>query len=367
MQPVPSPASVVGCETNTAMNHRPASRLQSQPSLGRLPSLTEESYSALNMSNMNNALPAYGMHQRVLPIPPVTQDQPQPILSTTHLPEIRPLRSEPKPNSRGLPSHSSLTWGTEYTTVPSTTMPVTCFDTTESFTQTNMLPPTTSLAEGPFGFPYHEMQFPTTSGSPDISPTTVHHSSDSSTTTSITQSDNRYQGNALPPIYTELPSDPVCKTLTGQYSINITHNDITHGATYTSGPTEGSMSATYQWPTRMSARQSYNYAGPSSYEVADTQSTRDEAFHTINGAAALPVKTSQNASSLHQPKPQPPRTASIEALCREPSHDQTESPRPTHPKHDRHRHGADQESRERHGNRAQSSSSKKKYAAVASI
>lgn len=363
MEPASSSASASGYETSVTFDPRQHPALRPQPSVGRFPSITAEAYSALNMSNMNHALPRHDMQQRMLPIPAVTQETPQPMLSATEIPEIPPLRSEPRNSVNGLPGRNSLPWNTDYTTMSSSTTPMTCYDPTDNYVPAAILPPTTSLAEGPFGYPYNGMQYSQVPGSPDVSPTSVHTSSDSSTTASMSHSDNRYQGHTLPPIFPEQQGDHSFPASIGHYSSSSTHNCVIREEPYTSCQSDSGISAAYQWPATMTSRPSYSYAGPSTYQNLDPQYTRGESSSAINDIPTLAMRPSQMLTSLQQPQPQPPRTASIEALCRQPSHERPASPpqqQQHHQQHARHRRGSGQESHERHGKRGQSSSSKGK-------
>lgn len=82
---------------------------QQQQQNGRLPSVTSESFSALNMGHLHTSLPTQTVQNRRLPIPQLTPSYEQPPFSGPDIPGIRPL-AEPKTRLSSFHSRIGAPW-----------------------------------------------------------------------------------------------------------------------------------------------------------------------------------------------------------------------------------------------------------------
>ncbi|CAK3764856.1 transcriptional regulatory [Lecanosticta acicola] len=80
---------------------------------GRLPSVTAEAFSSLNMASLHSSLPTQTVQERRLPVP-YTQSYQQSSFSTADVPQIRPLGSVPEQQPRvhisGIHSRHGMPW-----------------------------------------------------------------------------------------------------------------------------------------------------------------------------------------------------------------------------------------------------------------
>lgn len=83
----------------------------SNTSMARLPSVTGDSFSPLNMSSLHSSLPTQTVQERRLPVP---YSQQQASYASTEVPQIRPLTSLTEPQTRTQPgatySRNSMSW-----------------------------------------------------------------------------------------------------------------------------------------------------------------------------------------------------------------------------------------------------------------
>lgn len=83
----------------------------SNTSMARLPSVTGDSFSPLNMSSLHSSLPTQTVQERRLPVP---YSQQQASYASTEVPQIRPLTSLTEPQTRAQPgatySRNSMSW-----------------------------------------------------------------------------------------------------------------------------------------------------------------------------------------------------------------------------------------------------------------
>jgi hypothetical protein len=128
---------------------------QPQHSIGRLPSVTADTFSSLNMGHLNASLPAHRMHERSLPIPPRTQEVQHTAFNSVEVPEIRPLalHSEPRAHIHGIHSRSALPWAIDSASAPPMSV------STSSYAPPNEMPTgvmqtTTALAEPVLGYQF---------------------------------------------------------------------------------------------------------------------------------------------------------------------------------------------------------------------
>ena len=87
-----------------------APSIPGQQHIGRLPSVTADSISALNMGHLHSSLPAQTVQERRLPIPAL--QYPQTPFTAAEIPEIRPLGSytEPRVHITGIHSRNAMPW-----------------------------------------------------------------------------------------------------------------------------------------------------------------------------------------------------------------------------------------------------------------
>ncbi|KAF2215650.1 hypothetical protein CERZMDRAFT_94052 [Cercospora zeae-maydis SCOH1-5] len=84
---------------------------QASAPMARLPSVTADAFSSLNMSSLHSSLPTQTVQERRLPVPYPTQ---QATYSSTEVPQIKPLTSFTEPQRRahigGIYSSNSMSW-----------------------------------------------------------------------------------------------------------------------------------------------------------------------------------------------------------------------------------------------------------------
>lgn len=138
-------------------------------SSNRLPSVSNEALSPLNMASMHSSLPSQTVQERRLPIP-FTVTQAPPTYDISEVPQIRPLGSfaEPRAHINGIYSRNGMPWSSD-------TQMGTATNRTGSFNSLPM-PPVGSASSGSTSSSYTSdpilgYQFSTSSGSPAMSPT----------------------------------------------------------------------------------------------------------------------------------------------------------------------------------------------------
>lgn len=252
---------------------------------GRLPSVTADTFSPLNMGHLNSSLPAQTVHERRLPIPqaPYTLQYPTTTYAGVELPEIRPLGSytEPRVHINGIHSRNAMPWttdgGSRGGSVASLAPPN---GMTHSAPQTT----TAAVTESVLGYQFSVAAPSAASSSPNISPTGGTRLSDSYANTST--------ASILPP----------CSNLRYTASVG------TQGYDARPNTSRGSMAA----PS--ASLYSFSTETPGSQQQSTSNSDR-------TGADEVPF---MSATSYQPPlrQPQPQHAASIEALRRQSSFDQ---------------------------------------------
>ncbi|KAK3710735.1 hypothetical protein LTR37_010154 [Vermiconidia calcicola] len=281
-----------------------------QQQTGRLPSVTADSFSALNMGHLNSSLPAQTVQERRLPIPaPHTlQQYPQTQYSAAEVPEIRPLGShmEPRVHINGIHSRNALPWSLDTTSSASRNGSI------ASYAPPNGMPngssqATTAVSEPAFGYQFNQLAPAATSSSPEVSPTSgpalsesFQSNSGSSTTSMLPPSNARYTSSSMH----GLPS--------------VTTDDR---PTSSRGATAAPAASLYSFSTESSDPQSsMDSNGTSNYPTSARQSSHT-LEHNINAAADAVARSNGHYNSpIRQPQPQ--HATSIGALCRQSSFEQ---------------------------------------------
>lgn len=177
----------------------------------RVPSVTAEGISTLNMGHLNSALPAQTFNERRLPIPaPYTLQMSPGPYSNAEVPQIHPLTSyntKPRVHINGIHSRSAMPWsrdvaasggsrnGSIMSLVPSMNM-------TQSTSQST----STAVSEPVLGYQFGLAAPVTATNSPEeVSPTCGPSISEgfASTTTSSMQPPMRYSSSTMPPILSD--------------------------------------------------------------------------------------------------------------------------------------------------------------------
>ena len=264
-----------------------------QSSTGRLPSLTGDSFSTLNMGHLNSSLPTPTAQERRLPTPFMPQYMPTPY-STSELPEIRPLGSfsEPRAHIHGIHSRNALPWsqdsGVSYGAsrsgslanlggLPGGRVP------TPSELQT-----TAAVSEPVLGYPFAT----TSNNSPDVSP-----ASGSSLTESFQSTSGSSTASMLPP----------------------------SGGRYSTGQTPTLPPLTmneYPEPSRThhaaaASLYTFSHDSPDRYATALNRTSGDNSTHLTGSSSSY---VASPPSPPRQPQTQHP--ASIDALRRQSSFEQ---------------------------------------------
>jgi hypothetical protein len=161
----------------------------------RLPSVTAEAFSPLNMTSMQTSLPTGTAQERRLPVPYTIQYPPS--HSASQIPEVRPLGSysEPRLPTHGIHSRTAMPWSADIAEDSTCTAPpastYTAFrglPTVQTLQphqqqQQQQRPSIAPIIQPAFGYHFsHASNIPTTTSSPDpISSTTVAAASQSYT------------------------------------------------------------------------------------------------------------------------------------------------------------------------------------------
>ena len=278
----------------------------------RLPSVSAESLSSLNMGHLHSSLPSQGAHERRLPIPYMSQ-HPQAPFSQPEVPAARPLGSfsAPRIPINGIQTRNALPWplDTGSTTARTSSM--------SAYAPPNGLPttcsqPMPSFSESAFGYHFQ----PTApavayNSSPELSPTSgPNHSasldsSSSSGESSITMhpfSNLRYytstQQDMSPLTSTDRPSSSRQRSIqqmSSLYSFGTASSDLQSNASEQEGgglPSSGVT--TYSLPVR------------------DRRGSMDGDTYAYND----PSNSSSYQNPIQHPRPLPHHSASIDSLYR---------------------------------------------------
>ncbi|TKA80702.1 hypothetical protein B0A55_03695 [Friedmanniomyces simplex] len=171
------------------------------PPSARLPSVTADAFSPLNMGSLHTSLPIQTAQERQLPVP-YTIRYPTTTYPTQRVPQVRPLGSfsEPRAPTHGIHSRTAMPWSDS---IPARTTTATASSCTpsiygpSSYTQYDGLrypqPVPRQVSVAPISEPVLGYQFqvgthPRKAGSPDISPTSGPGLTDSFTGTAPSHS-----------------------------------------------------------------------------------------------------------------------------------------------------------------------------------
>lgn len=184
--PMSTPATTAFYEPNPAYTFGTlqAPLVPSQHQTDRLPSVTGDSLSPLNMGHLHASLPAQTVHERRLPIPaPHTLQHTQNMYSSAEVPVIRPLTSytEPRVHINGIHSRNAMAWSSESTTSPARG------NSMASFAPPSGLPNISSqctVSQPVLGYQFSQAVPAPISSSPEVSPTSATTLSDGFTSAS---------------------------------------------------------------------------------------------------------------------------------------------------------------------------------------
>ncbi|KAK4543897.1 hypothetical protein LTR36_004671 [Oleoguttula mirabilis] len=260
-----------------------------QPSNNRLPSVTADSFSSLNMGSLHSSLPIQTAQERTLPAPYTVHysQTSYPTAEQLPVPEIRPLGSfnEPRVHINGIHSRTAMPWSSEDSSTGSRTM-----------SAGNSMAPITGIpgpstqrlhhphVPTPVSEPVLGYQFLPTSGSPDISPASGPAPESFSSTASSTSSTV-----SMPPPSANFRYAQALPAL----------NTDDRPMTSSSSSREGMAASLYSFSTDTGER-------------PVTSGSDHASSSTVSGG--------HNYVPLRQPQPQ--HAASVEALRRQSSFDQ---------------------------------------------
>lgn len=155
----------------------------------RLPSVTADTLSPLNMGSLHSSLPIQTAQERRLPVPYTVHYPTQ--HSASQIPQVRPLGSfsEPRAPTHGIHSRHAMPWSADSTAGATRTASNSAHNPAVGLPALQLsqpqqpyinIPP---ISEPAFGYQFSHNHQPTTTGSPAISPTTLAGHSDNFTTT----------------------------------------------------------------------------------------------------------------------------------------------------------------------------------------
>lgn len=262
-------------------------------SLSRLPSVTSETFSALNMSSLQSSLPTQTVQERRLPIPHTQQ---QPPYATAEVPQIRPLSSltEPQPRAHlgGVYSRNGMSWSSASPAVSRAT----ATGRHGAMVPPHGLPTSSAGSEfTPMGPPILGYQF-SASGSPETSPTTV-----SAVPENFSNSETSVATSMLPP------------SSTSRYTMGNSGN----GLPAARGAEE------YRRPSSSYESAATLYSVSSGAEEASGRSTPARHMSQASTESSPPAGHHQSYTPLRHPQPQ--HAASLDELRRRSSFDQHRS------------------------------------------
>lgn len=278
--------------TSASMYYEPGSAFSfgtlQVPSLptGRLPSVTGEPFSPLNMGSLHSSLPTQTVQERRLPMP-YTQSYTQPSYSA-EVPQIRPLGSvsEGRMVINGIHSRNSMPWSVDSSSMPPSSRhgSINGLPAVQQHQQHGLPIPTStgSMAE-PTILGY---QFSASSTSPDISPTSGPTLSESFSSTASSAA-----GAAMPP-----PSHI-------RYSSSHTH----HGSTDSPRPSSA----------RAAAASLYSFSA--GVDTTERGSTSDRHGSTDDSVLTATPQHNYMPPLRH---PQPQHAASLDELRRRSANDE---------------------------------------------
>lgn len=174
--PLSAPVSTSLCESNSYSFGALLSPVPGNVNSSRLPSVSAESMSALNMGSLHSSLPTHAPLERRLPVP-FTINYPQQTYVSQNFPEPRladPSTANFRPYINGIHSRNAMPWSVEANTSRNSSLSAQLQSypgvAQNQQTQPTTLPTTnSSLSDPVLGYQFQ----PQSSYSPDSSPTTV--------------------------------------------------------------------------------------------------------------------------------------------------------------------------------------------------
>ena len=284
---------------------------------GRLPSVSAESLSALNMGHLNSSLPSHGGQDRRLPVPYISQ-HPQESDSRQHSTSARPFGSFSTPKIPINDSHTryALPWMLDTSATRTGSISSYLSPSSLPITSSHPMP---SISEPTLGYQFNTVAPSTSYGSyrssPDLSPASAHpqsNSFDSSSSSSGTgETVQRYPMAGM-----------------HYYPTTTTQQEISsHPAAERPNSTQQrvmqNMSSLYSFATASSDQQSALQEQednniPSSGVTTYSLPVRD-GRHSVDAEGSPYIEDSNNGyqTTLQHPRPLPQHSASIDNLCRQ--------------------------------------------------
>ena len=296
--PMFAPVSTTYYEPHPAYSFGSLQAPSLQPNTTRLPSVTADSFSSLDMGSLHSSLPAHTAQERRLPAPhtaPYTIHYPPqtPYSTTEQLPVLRSWGgvSEPRAHLHGIHSLTAMPWSSESTSAGARTASV------SSMAPITGLPGPAALQQStatPVSEPVLGYQFLPTTGSPeDVSPTSASGPTTLDSYSSTASSSS--SAASMPP-----PS-------------NIRGYSTTH---HQHLPALNSIEPSERPMTASSAREA---TAPNLYSFS-TDTGERPATSGSDQASGSTVSSGHNYVPLRQPQPQ--HAANVETLRRQSSFDQ---------------------------------------------
>lgn len=276
-------------------------------SISRLPSVTGEAFSPLNMGSLHSSLPTQTVQERRLPAP-YTQSYTQQGYANGDVPQIRPLASFSEPQRAHLDSinntRGSMSWANEMPPMPSVSRVGSVSSLTSSQYQQHHGLPLSSSASSTSSISADSAvlgyQFSASSGSPEVSPTSGASMAESSSSNS---SSSTATSSMMP------PSNPNIR-----YSASSTYHGLP------------ALSSAAESPRPQSSREAaaaslYSYSTGVDHAATERQPIHGGAEDVhYAAAAATPQLQQQNYPPMRHPQPQ--HAASVDELRRRSSYDQ---------------------------------------------
>ncbi|KAK4503617.1 hypothetical protein PRZ48_004532 [Zasmidium cellare] len=254
---------------------------------GRLPSVTAEAFSPLNMGSLHSSLPTQTVQERRLPMP-YTQSYAQPTYTAAEVPQIRPLGSvsDGRMVVNGIHSRNSMPWSIDSAALTPSSRHGSMSGAPAVQSQHGLPIPTSSGSMNEstvLGY-----QFSTSSTSPEISPTSGPTLSESFSSTSTSST-----GSIMPP-----PAHV-------RYSSHYGHRY--HNTAESPRPSSA----------RATAASLYSFSA--GVDTTDRSNTSDRHGSTDDSVLSATPQHNYMPPLRH---PQPQHTASLDELRRRSSHDE---------------------------------------------
>jgi hypothetical protein len=278
----------------------------------RLPSVSAEAFSPLNMASLQTSLPIQTAQERRLPVP-YTIQYPTPH-SASQIPQVRPLGSysEPRLPTHGIHSRTAMPWsqdsvaGSTRTSSASNYLPMGGLPAVQQM-QPIQQPNVAPITEPAFGYQFGHTNGPqTTSASPDVSPTTISAPAEDYTSSVLDNSG--------------MPPPPSSSTGRFRYA-SASHQPLPAISTdlYASSPSStrdmhNDAQSLFSFSTDTGERNTIN--------TDDSEQSVSNIANSNTTIGGLPSISHSAYLPLRQPQPQSSGSSnSIEALCRHASYE----------------------------------------------